>query len=154
MKWVGFFTVALVGLHTLEDLWELWGDVTMTKATYIRHWIARAICLIAVPVTIYIFSFALHFAILKKSGPGDAQMSSLFQANLEGTNIIKSPLSVFFLYVHGIYLWCCGVADAIRGCFGQTCCTARSLRSRTTATAVDCCTRTYRPTLLARSSSR
>lgn len=40
-------------------------------------------------------SFALHFAILDRSGPGDAQMSSLFQANLRGTNVGKnSPLEI------------------------------------------------------------
>ena len=40
-------------------------------------------------------SFALHFAILDHTGPGDAQMSSLFQANLKGTEVGKnSPLEV------------------------------------------------------------
>lgn len=42
-------------------------------------------------------SFALHFAILDRSGPGDAQMSSLFQANLRGTNVGKnSPLEIVY----------------------------------------------------------
>ena len=41
------------------------------------------------------FSFYMHFLILENSGPGDAQMSSLFQANLRGTNVGKnSPLEV------------------------------------------------------------
>jgi dolichyl-phosphate-mannose-protein mannosyltransferase len=40
-------------------------------------------------------SFALHFAILDSTGPGDAQMSSLFQANLKGTEVGKnSPLEI------------------------------------------------------------
>ena len=42
-------------------------------------------------------SFALHFAILDKSGPGDAQMSSLFQANLKGTEVGRdSPLEIAY----------------------------------------------------------
>lgn len=42
-------------------------------------------------------SFALHFAILENSGPGDAQMSSLFQANLKGTEVGKdSPLEIAY----------------------------------------------------------
>ena len=42
-------------------------------------------------------SFALHFAILDTTGPGDAQMSSLFQANLKGTEVGKnSPLEIGF----------------------------------------------------------
>jgi dolichyl-phosphate-mannose-protein mannosyltransferase len=43
------------------------------------------------------FSFYLHFLILENSGPGDAQMSSLFQANLRGTEVGKdSPLEVAY----------------------------------------------------------
>jgi dolichyl-phosphate-mannose-protein mannosyltransferase len=42
-------------------------------------------------------SFAMHFAILENSGPGDAQMSSLFQANLRGTEVGKdSPLEIAY----------------------------------------------------------
>ena len=42
-------------------------------------------------------SFAIHFAVLTKTGPGDAQMSSLFQANLEGTEVGRgSPLEIAF----------------------------------------------------------
>lgn len=41
------------------------------------------------------FSFYLHFLILENTGPGDAQMSSLFQANLKGTEVGRdSPLEV------------------------------------------------------------
>lgn len=54
--------------------------------------------LIIIPALVYMFSFYLHFLILENSGPGDAQMSSLFQANLRGTDVGKdSPLEV----VHG-----------------------------------------------------
>ena len=53
--------------------------------------------LIILPFLIYMLSFALHFAILDRSGPGDAQMSSLFQANLRGTNVGKdSPLEIVY----------------------------------------------------------
>ena len=51
--------------------------------------------LIVIPFLIYLLSFALHFAILDRTGPGDAQMSSLFQANLKGTEVGKdSPLEI------------------------------------------------------------
>ncbi|KAL7751599.1 Protein O-mannosyltransferase 2 [Sorochytrium milnesiophthora] len=96
VKWVGFFAVALVGVYTLENLWDLLGDLRVSKATYIKHWIARAICLIVVPVVIYIISFKLHFMILVKSGPGDAQMSSLFQANLIGNSLKEGPLELAY----------------------------------------------------------
>lgn len=42
-------------------------------------------------------SFAIHFAVLTNSGPGDAQMSSLFQANLRGTEVGRdSPLEIAY----------------------------------------------------------
>lgn len=42
-------------------------------------------------------SFKVHFMILENSGPGDAQMSSLFQANLKGTEVGRdSPLEIAY----------------------------------------------------------
>ncbi|KAG0866052.1 hypothetical protein G6F16_009760 [Rhizopus arrhizus] len=96
VKWVGLFAVALVGIYTIEDLWNMWGDVRMTKKMYVSHWLARMTCLILVPFSIYVFSFMLHFKLLYKSGPGDGQMSSLFQANLEGNSMTSNPLEVAY----------------------------------------------------------
>ena len=60
-----------------------------------KHLAARVLGLIIIPILVYVFSFYLHFTILENSGPGDAQMSSLFQANLKGTHVAKgSPLEV------------------------------------------------------------
>lgn len=74
----------------------MWGDVRMTKKMYVSHWLARMTCLILVPFSIYVFSFMLHFKLLYKSGPGDGQMSSLFQANLEGNSMTSNPLEVAY----------------------------------------------------------
>ena len=30
VKWVGLFVTALVGLYTIEDLWDKFGDLKMT----------------------------------------------------------------------------------------------------------------------------
>ena len=37
-------------------------------------------------------TFKIHFLILNHTGPGDAQMSSLFQANLVGNDFARNPL--------------------------------------------------------------
>lgn len=37
-------------------------------------------------------AFKMHFLVLNHSGPGDAQMSSLFQANLVGNDFANNPL--------------------------------------------------------------
>ncbi|PHH69025.1 hypothetical protein CDD80_7062 [Ophiocordyceps camponoti-rufipedis] len=95
VKLVGLFVTALVGLYTAEDLWNKFGDTKMPLTTLGAHFITRVVGLILVPFLIYLLSFALHFAILDRTGPGDAQMSSLFQANLKGTEVGRdSPLEV------------------------------------------------------------
>ncbi|KAI9923675.1 Protein O-mannosyltransferase 2 [Aspergillus wentii] len=95
VKWVGLFCTAVVGLYTIEDLWNKFGDLKVSETTLAKHFLARVVGLIAIPALVYIFSFYLHFSILENSGPGDAQMSSLFQANLKGTEVGKdSPLEI------------------------------------------------------------
>ncbi|KAI8997834.1 Dolichyl-phosphate-mannose-protein mannosyltransferase-domain-containing protein [Pilobolus umbonatus] len=96
VKWVGLFAVALVGISTVEDLWGMLGDLDLPKRTYFLHWAARGVCLIAIPAVIYVSSFVAHFAILDHSGPGDSQMSSLFQAGLKGSIFGENPLEVAY----------------------------------------------------------
>ena len=97
VKWVGLFCTALVGLYTIEDLWNKFGDLDMPKVELASHLAARVVGLIMIPMLVYMFSFWVHFLVLENSGPGDAQMSSLFQANLKGTEVGKdSPLEIAY----------------------------------------------------------
>ncbi|CAO3563545.1 unnamed protein product [Mortierella alpina] len=96
MKWVGLFATALVGLYTIEELWNLFGDLSIPKSSYIGHWIARVVLLIVLPVSIYTSLFALHFRILTNSGSGDSNMSSLFQAGLNGNDFKQSPVEIAY----------------------------------------------------------
>lgn len=96
VKLIGLFSTALVGVYTIEDLWEKFGDIRMPVRIYIKHWAARTLCLIVLPFMVYLASFKIHFLILNHSGPGDSQMSSLFQANLEGNDFSHNPLEVAF----------------------------------------------------------
>ncbi|KAG6899453.1 hypothetical protein C0993_010235 [Termitomyces sp. T159_Od127] len=96
VKMVGLFVTALVGLYTIEDLWEKFGDLKMSVQDQARHWAARVVCLIIVPVLVFMASFKIHFLVLNHSGPGDAQMSSLFQANLVGNDFARNPLEVAY----------------------------------------------------------
>lgn len=67
------------------------------QAKLASHVVSRVAGLIVLPLLVYMFSFYIHFLILENSGPGDAQMSSLFQANLRGTEVGKdSPLEITF----------------------------------------------------------
>ncbi|OAA67891.1 protein O-mannosyl transferase [Niveomyces insectorum RCEF 264] len=97
VKLVGLFVTAMVGLYTVEDLWNKFGDLKMKPIVLAAHVTARVVGLIVLPFLVYMLSFAIHFAVLTHSGPGDAQMSSLFQANLEGTEVGQnSPLEVAY----------------------------------------------------------
>ena len=97
VKWVGLFVTALVGLYTAHDLWNKFGDLKMQKVELVSHVVVRVFGLIVIPTLVYMFSFYIHFLVLENSGPGDAQMSSLFQANLKGTEVGRdSPLEIAY----------------------------------------------------------
>jgi dolichyl-phosphate-mannose-protein mannosyltransferase len=49
-----------------------------------KHFIARALCLIVIPIVFYMAMFQIHFLILGSSGDGDGFMSSEFQHTLGG----------------------------------------------------------------------
>lgn len=71
----------------------------------LRHWAARVLCLIVLPILVYMTCFKIHFLILNHSGPGDAQMSSLFQAHLVGNDFYKNPLGPCYIVVfHGLVI--------------------------------------------------
>ncbi|KAH7888234.1 glycosyltransferase family 39 protein [Phlebopus sp. FC_14] len=81
-KWVGLFTIATVGVCTILRLWLLLGDLRVKPGVWARHFFARALCLIVIPVLFYMTMFELHFMILGSSGEGDAFMSSEFRQTL------------------------------------------------------------------------
>ncbi|KAF9530966.1 glycosyltransferase family 39 protein [Crepidotus variabilis] len=83
-KWVGLFTIATVGLSTIYHLWVLLGDLRVPPKLWMRHFMARALCLIVVPIVFYMAMFQIHFLILENSGEGDGFMSSEFQHTLGG----------------------------------------------------------------------
>lgn len=84
VKFVGLFVILLVGLNTIEQLWEILGDMSQPISNVIKHFLARAACLIALPIIMYIFLFFIHLKVLYKSGNGDGHFSSSFQSALVG----------------------------------------------------------------------
>ncbi|KAJ3051075.1 Protein O-mannosyltransferase 2, partial [Rhizoclosmatium hyalinum] len=68
----------------------------MPVRKYAYHWLVRIVLLIILPMAVYVSSFWIHFTILNRSGEGDAQMSSLFQANLIGNDFHNNPISIAF----------------------------------------------------------
>ncbi|KAG8406383.1 Dolichyl-phosphate-mannose--protein mannosyltransferase 1 [Metarhizium acridum] len=96
IKWVGLFTIAWVGALTLLQLWVLLGDnKNVTMRLWFKHLMARAFCLIIIPVTFYMAMFAIHFLCLVNPGDGDGFMSSEFQATLnnKGMNDVAADVA-------------------------------------------------------------
>eukprot|EP00842_Homolaphlyctis_polyrhiza_P005390 jgi/Hompol1/5852/HPOL_001023-RA len=87
VKWVGLFTVALIGVATLQDLWQLVTDGSIPIPVFGRHFGARAIALIMIPLSVYAFWFQVHFAILTKQSSGSGFMSPEFQSTLVGAHV-------------------------------------------------------------------
>ncbi|CAN6652047.1 dolichyl-phosphate-mannose--protein mannosyltransferase 2 [Trichomonascus vanleenenianus] len=96
VKMVGLFVTAVVGVYTVADLWIKFGDTKMPFKRYFAHWLARIVGFIIVPALVFMASFKMHFIILNHTGPGDANMSSLFQANLIGNSIEGGPVDIAY----------------------------------------------------------
>ncbi|KAJ2158911.1 Protein O-mannosyltransferase 2 [Coemansia sp. RSA 552] len=94
-KWVGALSVALVGLYTIEELFTMYVDIVPTTLVA-KHLAARIACLIVLPLAIYAACFKVHFAVLNRSGPGDAKMPPAFQASLRGSPLSNQPFTVAY----------------------------------------------------------
>jgi len=57
-----------------------------------RHFAARAVGLIAIPLVVYLSFFWIHFTILTQSGTGDSFMSPQFQESLAGNELLLNSL--------------------------------------------------------------
>ncbi|KAI5806923.1 Dolichyl-phosphate-mannose-protein mannosyltransferase-domain-containing protein [Geopyxis carbonaria] len=97
VKWVGLFTIAWVGSLTVLQLWFLLGDTKNVSASkWMKHLVARAICLIGVPIAFYMSMFAIHFLILTNPGDGDGFMSSEFQSTLRSKGMQDVPANIAY----------------------------------------------------------
>ena len=65
-------------------------DGTIPLRVFYRHFFARALALIFLPICVYAFFFRIHFAILNKMGPGSPFMSPEFQATLGGNQLVET----------------------------------------------------------------
>ncbi|RZF34134.1 hypothetical protein LSTR_LSTR003544 [Laodelphax striatellus] len=92
VKFVGLFVVMLAGLRTLEELWDILGDLSKPVIYTAYHFVARALCLIVLPAILYTAFFYIHLKVLSKSGNGDGFYSSAFQSQLEGNSLHNASL--------------------------------------------------------------
>nr|CAG8580936.1 5957_t:CDS:2 [Entrophospora candida] len=97
VKWVGLFTIATIGFSTIKGLWDLLGNLRVSPTQWTKHFMARALGLIIVPIALYMFFFSIHFLILSNSGDGDGFMSTEFRQTLNGNYRTKdTPIDVAY----------------------------------------------------------
>ncbi|PWN50026.1 putative PMT4-dolichyl-phosphate-mannose--protein O-mannosyltransferase [Violaceomyces palustris] len=97
-KMVGLFTFMTIGTAVALDLWRLLDIRRGIPMEHIaKHFFARAFALIILPFCVYLFWFWVHFAILIKSGTGDAFMSSQFQQTLTGNPMLSESREIHYL---------------------------------------------------------
>lgn len=96
-KMVGLFTFLSVGSAVALDLWNIL-DIRRGHSMQhvLKHFWARVLCLIIWPTAAYLFWFWVHFAILTKSGTGDAFMTSEFQQTLTGNPMLSSAKEIHY----------------------------------------------------------
>uniref|UniRef100_A0AAQ4Q6I0 Protein O-mannosyl-transferase 1 n=1 Tax=Gasterosteus aculeatus aculeatus TaxID=481459 RepID=A0AAQ4Q6I0_GASAC len=84
VKYMGVFSyLLLVGVASLHT-WRLIGDRAVSHLSVCVQCVCRIVCLLVVPVLLYVFWFYVHLTLLDRSGPHDQLMSPAFQASLEG----------------------------------------------------------------------
>uniref|UniRef100_A0A8B9RF71 Protein O-mannosyl-transferase 2 n=1 Tax=Astyanax mexicanus TaxID=7994 RepID=A0A8B9RF71_ASTMX len=98
VKFVGLFVIILVGISTAWDLWKLLGDLNLSLVDFAKHLFARIFGLIILPLFLYTTIFAVHFAVLNRSGPGDGFFSSAFQSRLIGNNLHNATMPEYLAY--------------------------------------------------------
>jgi dolichyl-phosphate-mannose-protein mannosyltransferase len=87
-KWTGLAMLGVVGL--------LWGVAALRERYPWRRILTEGAVLVAVPALLYAAVFAVHFALLPRSGPGDAYMSPAFQSTLVGNPAYDPAASMPF----------------------------------------------------------
>ncbi|CAG9834515.1 unnamed protein product [Diabrotica balteata] len=92
VKFVGLFVVLLVGLMTVSDLWRILGDMAKPVSHTLKNLLARALCLIVLPIILYITFFYIHLRVLNRSGNGDGFYSSAFQSQLIGNSLHNASM--------------------------------------------------------------
>ncbi|OLY81118.1 Dolichyl-phosphate-mannose-protein mannosyltransferase 1 [Smittium mucronatum] len=95
-KWIALFLVAFIGVCTIVDLWDMIADTSISPRTYFNQFLARAVCLIAIPLSVYVLSFVVHFQILDKIEKPDSGFSTEFNRSFIGGDNSSTMKHIYF----------------------------------------------------------
>ncbi|CAG8628482.1 15524_t:CDS:10, partial [Cetraspora pellucida] len=94
IKWVGFFTIMFIVLLTIKELWDLLGDLHLPATRWAKHFLSRILCLLVIPMILYMVVFAIHFSMIENNGDDSVSMSPEFRHTLNGHDINDTPIDV------------------------------------------------------------
>jgi len=101
-KWTGLSALGLIGLTWLLDAWRRGARVSL------RRTVAEGALLAALPVAVYLGSFAVHFALLPNDGIGVRMMSPAFAATRHGNPAFRADAKLSFVSevveLHGVMM--------------------------------------------------
>lgn len=95
-KWVGLFTVASIGVQVIAGLWRMWCNTLVPLNKIFKSIIPRAICLILLPLTIYVSTFYIHFLLLPKFTQSAAGFTLQFQQSFKEGRLPPTNGPVYF----------------------------------------------------------
>ncbi|HSQ31991.1 MAG TPA: phospholipid carrier-dependent glycosyltransferase [Gemmatimonadaceae bacterium] len=88
VKWTGASALGLIlGAWLLESV---------RRRIPLSRFVGEAALLVGIPILVYVSAFAVHFALLTRSGPGNTFMSAAFQSQLIGSLQYDSTVHVTF----------------------------------------------------------
>ena len=88
----------MIGIFTINDLWNIYGDLNNSIILVVKHFLARVLCLIILPIIVYMVFFWCHLTVLNQSGSGDGFYSSAFQSTLKGNSLYNASMPQFVAY--------------------------------------------------------
>ncbi|KAG0273522.1 hypothetical protein BGZ95_010675 [Linnemannia exigua] len=87
VKWVGSFTIVTIGLCVLKYLQESRKHLYLSTRDFSKQIMALSLCLLVLPVLLYMGLYAIDFQLLSKSGLGDSWVSPQFRMTLKGHDV-------------------------------------------------------------------
>ncbi|KAF9277436.1 hypothetical protein BGZ88_001172, partial [Linnemannia elongata] len=87
VKWVGSFTLVTIGLCVAKYLQESRKHLYLSTREFSKQITALSLCLLILPVLLYMGLYAIDFQLLSKSGLGDSWVSPQFRMTLKGHDV-------------------------------------------------------------------
>lgn len=95
IKLAGLFVFAWIGVLTVFQLWDYLGDLEVLLFQLGKHIFYRILCLILVPITIYLSIFNLHFRMQTEPTPELGEFSPRFKVAFKDSGYLtERPAAV------------------------------------------------------------